>query len=46
MPNKSQQLLSAVRTAIGYYRYVPLFCVYIVDDPTGRTGQKEGDHGP
>ena len=46
MPNKSQQLLSAARTATGYYKYVPLFCVYIVDDLTGRTGQREGSRGP
>ena len=27
IPNKSQQLLSAARTAKGYYRCAPLFCI-------------------
>ena len=36
MLNKGQQLLLTARTAIGYYKYVPLFCIYIVDDPTSR----------
>ena len=45
MPNKSQQLLATVNTAIGYYRYILLFCVYITNDFTGRTEQKEGPHG-
>ena len=46
MLNKSQQLLLAARTAEGYYRYVPLFCVYIVDDLTGRPEQTGGPHRP